>query len=227
MQARIISLPEMRDRRFVFKDRGHSGAVIAKMLADDQLGEAVVFGIPAGGVPVALPISEALAIPFDVAVVSKITLPWSTEAGYGAIAFDGTIRMNEMLLARLNLKRSQIEKDMEKTMEKVRRRDTRLRGTRPFPSLKNKTAVLVDDGLASGFTMFCAIDAMKNKGAQRIRVAVPTAHEEAAEAAARLVDRLYCPNIRSGMPFAVAEAYERWHDVSDEELMGMLTKKNL
>jgi predicted phosphoribosyltransferase len=214
MGQKIISLPQYQEMLLVFSDRTHAGEVLAGMLEDKVDDNSILLAIPAGGVPVAKAVSEKLGLESDVLVVSKITLPWNTEAGYGAIAFDGSMRLNEMLLARLNLSGSQIQEGIAKTRDKVNRRARELRGNKPFPGLEDKTVIIIDDGLASGFTMFCAIDAVKKAGAQKIIVAVPTAHRQAAEAVSEMVDILYCPNIRSGRSFAVAEAYQRWSDVS-------------
>ncbi|MBS0012514.1 MAG: phosphoribosyltransferase [Desulfobacterales bacterium] len=222
MTEKIISLPELAEKRLVFRSRQHAGEVLAQMLQKEAWFDAIVLAIPAGGVPVGQVVAQQLGAAFDVAVVSKITLPWNTEAGYGAIAFDGSMRLNEMLLARLNLTNQQMKEGIAETKEKVSRRSRTLRGKRPFPDLSDRSAILVDDGLASGFTMFCAIDAVKNAGARQVVVAVPTAHRQAAEAAAEKVDRLYCANIRSGRSFAVAEAYENWTDVSEQKLMELM-----
>ena len=115
-------------------------------------------------------IAEKLEICFDVAVVSKITLPWNTETGYGAVAFDGTCRLNRSLLSRLDLSETDIHNGIEKTTEKVLRRLKRLRGEHPFPDLSDRCIILVDDGLASGFTMKVAIQALRNLAAKHIRV---------------------------------------------------------
>ena len=225
MASNIVTMPELENRSFVFRDRDHAGAVLAEMLrADIDPHNSLLLGIPAGGVPVALAISRELGIAFDIAVVSKITLPWNTEAGYGAVAFDGTTRLNEAMLARLNLTETQVQEGIEKTKEKVNRRTRELRGQHSMPRLSDKTAVLTDDGLASGFTMFCAIAAVKNAGAKNIFVAVPTAHKQAAEAAGQKAARVYCANIRGGFSFAVAEAYENWYDITEQELAAMLGK---
>ncbi len=220
--SNIITLPEFQEHRNVFRDRAQAGSVLADMLPELTRSDAIIFGIPAGGVPVGAVVARKMGLPFDVAVVSKITLPWNTEAGYGAVAFDGTIRLNETLLARINLKKAEIEEGISRTREKVTRRVHALRGNRPFPDLTGRTTVLVDDGLASGFTMFTAIQALKNQGAKRIHVAVPTAHAGAVEAVAEEVDRIYCPNIRSGLQFAVAEAYANWYDVEESEVTELM-----
>lgn len=225
VQERIISLPELENRVHVFRDRDHAGRILADMTKADMDENFILLAIPAGGVPVALAISSELGLVFDIAAVSKITLPWNSEAGYGAVAFDGTIRLNKPLMARLNLTERQVNEGIEKTKEKVTRRNNSLRGGSHLPPLSGKTAVMVDDGLASGFTMLCAIDAVKNSGANKIMAAVPTAHMQASETVAQKVDRLYCANIRSGMSFAVAEAYENWYDISEKELLSMLGRR--
>lgn len=149
----IITLNELRNRSPVFRDRAHAGEVLAGMLAHRRGDNAVVLGIPAGGVPVAAVIARQMQWPLDVAVVSKITLPWNTEAGYGAVAFDGSVRLNEALIARVALSRHVVEAGIGRTREKVERRAQLLRHDKPFPDLNRLGVILVDDGLASGFTL--------------------------------------------------------------------------
>jgi predicted phosphoribosyltransferase len=162
------------------------------MLAHQLPHDALLFAIPAGGVPVAAALAERLQRPLDVAVVSKITLPWNTEAGYGAVAFDGTVLLNDALITRFHLTPATVAQGIQITHDKVRRRVVRLRGEQPFPVLTDVAAVLVDDGLASGYTMRCAIRALRHAGATALSVAVPTAHDTAAAAIAREGDALYC-----------------------------------
>ncbi len=217
----IIELPELRDRTRVFRDRQHAGEVLAEMLSSYSKTDAIMLAIPAGGAPVAAAIAERLQIPLDVAVVSKITLPWNTEAGYGAVAFDKTMRLNEDLVAHLGLTKGQIQEGIEQTTQKVLRRVKRFRGDRPFPDLTKRRAILVDDGLASGFTMLVAIEALRKAGAQHICVAVPTGHASALPRMASAVEAIYCANIRGGFSFAVADAYEEWTDVAEEEAIAL------
>jgi len=218
----IFDLPELRDREQVFFDRAHAGQILAVMLESYRQKDAIVLGIPAGGVPVAAVIAVQLNLPFDVAIVSKITLPWNTEAGYGAVAFDGTIKLNDDMLLHLRLSEKDVQNGINKTKSKVRHRVKKLRGEHPFPNLKNCSTILVDDGLASGFTMRVAIEALKNAGAIHIIVAVPTGHDNAVKTIALEVDALYCPNIRRGWQFAVASAYKRWSDVDEAEVIQIL-----
>ena len=220
--AKVIELPALRNQLGVFRDRTHAGEVLAGMLSAYRGSNALVLGIPAGGVPVAAVIARALALPLDVAVVSKLTLPWNTEAGYGALAFDGTLRLNEMLMTRAGLSEADIEAGKARAQGKVARRMKLLRGDRPFPDLSQCSAILVDDGLASGFTLMVAIEALRHQNAKEIVVAVPTAHAESAARIAPLVEALYCPNLREGTSFAVADAYQEWSDVAEEDLVTLL-----
>ena len=219
-KSKIVDLPKMRDRVRVFRDRASAGKVLAGMLEEYRQSDAIVMGIPAGGIAVAVEIAKKLHLPLDVVVVSKITLPWNTEAGYGAVAFDGTVLLNEEFLSSLNLSRQKIETGTEETKQKVARRVMLFRGNRPLPDFK-RLIILVDDGLASGFTVRVAIEALRQSGATKVILAVPTAHLESAQ---RLkgVEAIYCPNLRRGFSFAVADAYEEWGDLDEQEVTRIL-----
>ncbi|UCH92899.1 MAG: phosphoribosyltransferase [Candidatus Aminicenantes bacterium] len=220
--GKIIDLPELRNKKRVFVDRADAGEVLADMLKDYQHSSALIMAIPAGGVPVALSMAQQLDLAVSVAVVSKITLPWNTEAGYGAVAFDGTVRLNDSLLPRLGLTREQIDQGIHHTRQKVQHRVDRFSQKLPFPNLKNKHVFLVDDGLASGFTLLTAVEAMKKAGVGTLNIAVPTGHLESLHRVSEQVNAIYCPNTRKGFIFAVADAYERWSDIREEELFEMI-----
>ena len=220
---RIHELEHLRNRAHVFRDRIHAGCVLAEMLRDFGGTNALVFGIPAGGVPVAATLAKSLRLALDVAVVSKVTLPWNTEVGYGAVAFDGTVKINNALVRRVGLTEKQVAQGITATGAKVKRRCTELRGNHSFPNLAQRLVFLVDDGLASGFTMRVAIDALTHAGADTIAVAVPTAHSSAIEQLLAKVTTVCCPNVREGWSFAVADAYEHWSDVEESELVQYLS----
>lgn len=215
----VTELPGLRDRLHVFRDRPHAGEILAGMLEDYRASRTLVMAIPAGGIPVAASLARRLSLPLDVAVVSKITLPWNTEAGYGAVAFDGTVRLNRDLLSRLGLSGKEIEAGKAATTGKVERRVEKFRGEPSYPALMRERVILVDDGLASGFTLLVGVEALKKSGTGEIIVAVPTGSAGAVRRVAAEVDRLYCANVRGGWSFAVADAYERWTDVSEEEAL--------
>lgn len=220
----VVDLPDLREKMGVFKDRQDAGSRLAKMLEAYKDSNAIVLAIPAGGVPVAAVIAKDLNLSLDLAMVSKITLPWNTEAGFGAVAFDGTMRLNERMLAGLGLSDEQMEQRIEVTSNKVQRRLRELRGDRPIPDLSERRVLLVDDGIASGFTLRVAVEALKNKSASEIVVAVPTSHRESLERLVDEVKAVYCANVRGGLSFAVADAYKRWSDIDDTEVLEILKR---
>jgi len=221
---KLTQRADLRDRRHVFADRAEAGALLADLMAGRVPPGAVVLAIPAGGVPVAAAVAETLGLPLDVDVVSKVTLPWNSEAGYGAVAFDGSVLLNDDLVRYAGLTEADVEEGVRRTRRKVERRLQTLRGDRPLADLTDRAAIVVDDGLASGFTMQAALRAVAGLGAAGCVVAVPTAHEEALDRVAGLAEHLYCANVRSGTPFAVAEAYRNWYDVSEQEAADLLAR---
>ncbi len=218
----IIERSDLRDTTRVFRNRTHAGEILAEMLEEFRGSDAIVLGIPAGGVPVAAEVARRLQLPLDVAVASKVLLPWTTEAGYGAVAFDGNVWINQEYVAHYGLSPATVEEGIARARAKVEQRVRRFRGDRPMPELRGRAVILVDDGLAAGSTLRAAISAVKKAGAGRIIVAVPTGHAHAVKSIAREVEALYCANIRSGLRFAVADAYENWTDVDEAEVDALL-----
>lgn len=222
IEENLFDFPDFRNKIAVFRDRKHAGEVLTEMLGQYKNTDAVVFAIPAGGVPVAAELAARLQISLEVAVISKITLPWNTEAGYGAIAFDGTMILNEEMMHRLGLEESDIEKGIENTKIKVKRRVAEFQSGHASHKVSGRTAIIVDDGIASGYTMMVAVEALKKARASQIIIAVPTAHFENIKQILPIVDEVYCANLRGGWSFAVADAYEYWSDVSEEEVIEIL-----
>lgn len=185
----------------------------------------MVFGIPAGGVPVAKEISDALDLPLDLIIVRKIQIPYNPEAGFGAMGPDGEIIFNDQLLNQLGLTESEIGKQVKQTRDVIKKRDSLFRGGRPFPILKGKIVIVSDDGLASGYTMLAAIGFIKKRKPEKIIVSVPTAAKRTIEFILPEVDEIVCLNVRSGFPFAVADAYRRWYDLTDKEVLDTIGKR--
>lgn len=216
--------PSLRDRARVFANRADAGQRLAGMLHEFRGSGALVAAIPAGGVPVAAEIAAGLDLELDVLPVSKILLPWNTESGFGAVAFDGSAWVDERTVLRLGLSPDTVEQSTEQARAKVERRLTSLRGDRPLPELDGRTVLAVDDGIAAGSTLRVAVAAIRRLGADRVVVVVPTGHAGSVAAIAELADETWCANVRGGFSFAVADAYERWRDVSDQEIMGLLKR---
>ncbi|HDS45023.1 MAG TPA: phosphoribosyltransferase [Methanomicrobia archaeon] len=221
-EAIVREDPRLRDKRFVFADRAHAGRLLAEQLRDYQGTEAYVLGIPAGGVPVAAVVSERLQLPLDVLVVRKIHIPWNREAGFGAISWDGTVRFNEPLLQHLQLTPDEIEQCVEDEKAELEKRVRLFRGQKPFPDLRDKTVIVVDDGLASGFTMLVALSSVRKQQPKELVVAVPTASLHAIHLVREAADEVVCLNIRTGRLFAVADAYTNWYDLDNADVVAIL-----
>lgn len=213
---------ELRDRKHVFKDRQEAGRLLADKLVSCSGPDTLVLAIPSGGVPVALAIAKKLQTAVDLIIVRKIQIPHNTEAGFGAVSPDATVILNEPLLHTLKLTRAQIDQQKNKALETIKARNRLFRKSRPYPSFHDKTVIIVDDGLASGYTMRAAIRFVKKETPRKIIVAVPTSSEKTAETVAREIDLLLCLNIRSGFPYAVADAYRNWYDLNDDEILSLL-----
>jgi len=224
MRAKIFEDRALRNKRGVFRDRVEAGSMLGLMLstAYKNAHDSIVLAIPAGGAPVGLEIRRQLNIPLDLIIVRKIPIPGNPETGFGAVALEGSVYLNQEILSRLLLTRSQIEGHIALVRKDLENRNLRLRDGRPFPDLSGKTVILVDDGLASGYTMMASIHMVRDKGARKIAVAVPTAPLRSIETIESLVEEIYCANVRVVSSFAVAEAYKYWYDLCLEEVLELL-----
>jgi putative phosphoribosyl transferase len=222
----LHEMKELHDRVAVFRDREEAGGVLSDMLEPVYGGreDVTVLAVPAGGVPVGLKVRERLGAPFDLVVARKLKIPHNREAGFGAMTHGGKVFLNEALIRDLRLEEEDIEAETEAVEVELEKRNHLFREGRPFPPLQGRVAVLVDDGLASGYTMLSSIYMVKDRGAARTVVAVPTAPKRTLERIQREVDEIYCPNVREGTFFAVADAYVRWYDLGEEEVVELLKK---
>ncbi len=212
----------LRDRGKVFRDRREAGGALAESLSDYASSDALVMAIPSGGVPVAVEISRMLQLSLDVIVVRKVQLPEDPEAGFGAVGPDGAVVLNEYLMEATRMSHVVKEEQIAKARRAVAFREHFFRSDQPYPDLDGKVVILVDDGLASGYTMLAAISFVRSKGARKVVVAVPTGSERAVELVQERADEVHCLNIRGGPIFAVADAYKNWYDVSEEEALAIL-----
>ena len=220
--ANLIEDRSLRDKVYVFKDRKEAGRLLAQRLSGYKDADGIVLGIPSGGVPVAAEIAKVLRLPLDLIIVRKIQLPDNTEAGFGAVGPDSDVSLNTNLISQLHLTKEAVERQIQITADVVKRRNELFREGRPFPLLKDKVVIIVDDGLASGYTMLSAADFIKRHKPEKVVIAVPTAPKGTVDLILPQVDELVCLNVRSGFTFAVADAYENWYDLEDEEVISIL-----
>jgi putative phosphoribosyl transferase len=223
LTSKVVEHPELRDRTGVYRDRVEAGQYLAGELKEyDGDPDVVVLAVPAGGVPVGCEIARSLKVPLDVVVTRKVQIPWSPEAGFGAVAWDGRCILNEKLVEQLQLTQSEQEKAVFEAKRNVEERLKKFRGDKPLPHLVGKRVILVDDGLASGYTMLVSAKSVKANAPKMVIVAVPTASFGAVELLQPEVDVVVCPNIRTDDLFAVAEAYLNWYDLTDKEVLELL-----
>jgi predicted phosphoribosyltransferase len=218
----LVQEVSLRDKLHVFEDRNEAGILLAEKLTMYKNSDAIIFGIPSGGVPIASEIARALDLPMDLIIVRKIQIPYNPEAGFGSVGPEGEIILNEGLLTQLSLTEQEMNAEIKKTMDVIKKRDQLFRQERPFPSLKNKNIIVVDDGLASGYTMFAAIKFIKKKSPQKVIVGVPTGSGKTVDFVLSVVDELVCLNVRNIFPYAVADAYRNWYDLTDEEVLRII-----
>lgn len=156
-----------------FRDRRDAGRALARRLLEVELDAPVVVALPRGGVPVAYEVAQALAAPLDIALVRKLGAPGRPELGIGALGEDGTAVLDGETIAALGVTRAQIEATVEREAGELERRRRLYRGDRPAIDVRGRTAVLVDDGIATGVTTIAAARMLRDHGATAVVVAVP------------------------------------------------------
>ena len=201
-----------------FLDRIEAGKVLARLLtAYRQRPNLLVLGLPRGGVPVAFEISQALRAPMDIFIVRKLGVPGQEELAMGAIATGGTRVLNARVIEELGISQQVIDEATRREEQELRRRENAYRGNQPPKRIQGKTVILVDDGLATGASMYAAVLALKQQNPQQIVVAVPVAAPETCEAFTKIVDEIICA--ATPEPFyGVGAWYEDFSQVTDEQV---------
>jgi predicted phosphoribosyltransferase len=217
--------PLLRDMVSVFEDRTDAGKRLAELLAGYRDTAGIVLALPSGGVPVAAEIASALNLHLDLLIVRKVQIPDNPEAGFGAIGPDGEVLLNRELMKHLRLTDEKINIQIEKTRTIIEKRNRIFRSGRPFPSVQGMVAIVVDDGLASGYTMLSAVRFLRKMSLKKLVAAVPTGSKKTVEALVPEVDELVCLNVRSGPFFAVADAYRNWYDLTDKEVLSLIKRQ--
>ncbi|HEY9204817.1 MAG TPA: phosphoribosyltransferase family protein [Candidatus Methanoperedens sp.] len=219
--AEIIEDADLRNKNYVFRDRFHAGELLAEKIGfhKEYLRNPIILAIPAGGVPVGAVIAKRLSLPMDMTIVRKLPIPLNPEAGFGSVSWDGEVTINRELARELQLSEQQIESIIARVRTDIDRRMAKFRGKKAFPDLRGRSVIIVDDGLASGYTMLSAIGSIRKYSPHEVTVAVPTASRNAIELVASRTNYLFCLNIRETIQFAVADAYQEWHDLTDQEVI--------
>jgi predicted phosphoribosyltransferase len=205
----------------MFRNRAHTGKVLAGRLGRYRgQAETVLLAIPRGGVAVAAAAAEELMLPLDVLPVRKLGAPHQPELGIGAIA-NGLMVVDRDAITKLGVSQSQIDQVVGREQAELARREREYRGELPPLVLTNQTVILIDDGLATGYTMLAAVRAVRRRKPRRVVVAVPVAASEAVEWLQPEVDELVCPYVTRRL-VAIGLFYDDFAQISDEQVRNML-----
>jgi putative phosphoribosyl transferase len=205
-----------------FRDRREAGRRLAENLsAYGKDPDVLVLALPRGGVPVAYEVARALNAPLDVFLVRKLGVPGHEELAMGAIATGGVRVLNQRVLREAQIPPSEVEAAATAEGRELARREREYRGDRPPPEIRGKTAILVDDGLATGASMHAAVQALRLQGPRRVVVAVPVAAHETCEAFRAEVDEVVCA-VTPELFYAVGIWYEDFSQTTDEEVRELL-----
>jgi predicted phosphoribosyltransferase len=178
----------------------------------------VVVAIPNGGVPVAAEVAGAIKADLELVICRKVPLLLNPEGSLGAAADDGTVILNEEAVKRIGFNRQQLEDEIGKVRSEIKQRSLLYKWDRPIVRVTGKTAIIIDDGLASGFTMMAAVESVRHRHPKEVVVAVPVAPAAAVKRLERIADRVITC-ITSFLPrFYVSDFYRYWHDLDDDDV---------
>ena len=205
-----------------FRDRKDAGRRLAERLAGYRDKDPVVLALPRGGVPVGYEISRSLGAPLDVFIARKLGAPGREELGIGAVAQGGVRVLNERALEVLGVTDEYVEQVTAKETAEIERRLGDLRGRgRPETGIEGRTAILVDDGLATGVTALAAVGALRERNPQRLVLAVPVCAAQTVDTLRPKVDELVYLEAPPDLG-AIGLWYENFRQVADEEVVGLL-----
>lgn len=216
LSPRIVSYASL-----VFADRGEAGDLLAKQLADFREQRPVVLAVPRGGVVIGAHVARKLDAPLDIMLSRKLGSPETPELAIGAIAEDGTVVLNEPLIAELDVPRSYIAEETQRQRNEIRRRAAIFRTVRPKIVLRGKTVIVVDDGAATGATLQAALWACRHENPMTLVCAFPAGSDQAVT---RLTDDCDLLLALSVPPLfnAVSQAYASFPQISDERVLDIL-----
>ncbi|MBE0429933.1 MAG: phosphoribosyltransferase [Thermoleophilia bacterium] len=203
------------------KDAGQRLVSLLEEYRDEE--NAIVLGLPRGGVVLALEVALALNLPLDVWVTRKIGAPMNPELAIGSVDSDGNMLLDENTAKLYEISDRYIREEVEAQKEEIKRRYKRYRGTEEAPDIKNKTVLVVDDGIATGYTMLAALKSIKNNEASKIVCAVPVASPRVISRLEALADEVRVLSTPSYFG-AVGEFYRNFSQVTDDEVIEYLQR---
>jgi putative phosphoribosyl transferase len=207
-----------------FQNRTEAGRQLAARLKSyANRSDVVVLGLPRGGVPVAYEVAKVLNAPLDICLVRKLGVPGHKELAMGAIASGGVRVLNYDVIGWLRISSNTIDEVAAKELKELQRRDRAYRGDRPQPDIRDRTVILIDDGIATGSTMRAVITVLKSQHPARLIVAIPVAPPQACDELRTEVDEVVCLMTPEAF-YAIGLWYEDFSQTTDEEVRELLAK---
>jgi putative phosphoribosyl transferase len=206
----------------LFSDRAEAGRELARPLAKYRGQDVLVLGVPRGGVTVAVEVARALQAPLDVVMARKIGAPHQPELAIGAVVSGDHMRfLDDAAIQYLQVPDDYLERETQRQLEEINRRMTLLRGDRPLPEIAGRTVIVIDDGIATGYTIRAALAGLRRLHPGHLVVAVPVAPESSCRELEAVADEVVC--LHTPEPFmAVGIWYEDFDQVTDEEVQELL-----
>jgi putative phosphoribosyl transferase len=211
----------------VFPDRMAAGQLLGSRLSQFANREGVlVLALPRGGVPVGFEVASALHAALDVCLVRKLGMPGQEELAIGAIASGGVCLLNHEMIRALHIPPRQVEAVTQNETRELERREHLYRGNRPALDVHGRTLILVDDGMATGYTMRVAVTALRQKEPLEMIVAIPVASSAACRELAKVADGVVCLSAPPDF-YAVGQWYRDFSQISDAEVCNLLDRAKL
>ncbi len=205
----------------LFQDRRHAGELLAKKLYSYRGRSPLILAVPRGGVSVALPLWRSLGGELDLIITRKIGAPGQPELAVGAVTGEGYVLLNESLAAQLKLPGGYVERVSAEEQAEIKRRLRLYRGERPLPDIEGRLVMLIDDGVATGFTLRAALQGIKQRRPQKLVLAVPVGPPETLTRLSREVDEI-CYIEAPPYFAAVGQFYRDFRQVHDSEVTAAL-----
>ena len=205
----------------LFLDRMDAGEKLTDSLEKFKDENVIVFAVPRGGLAVAYDTIKKLGFKWDLIIPRKIGAPHNKEFAIGAVSVDGSYFLNNDYVQMVGISQDYIENEVLEQIKEIKRRMKEYRGVDTFPEVKDKTVIIIDDGIATGFTILAVIKAVKKKGAKKIILAIPVGPRETIEEFKELVDEVICLYIPDEF-YAVGSYYINFEQVTDEQVFKII-----
>jgi putative phosphoribosyl transferase len=211
----------------IFENRHEAGRKLADKISEFAGQNALVLAIPNGGVAVGLGVALAVGGDFDLIIARKLPLPLSPEGGFGSMTDDGTTILDEAMVKHAGLTKQQIDFQVNHVRANIKQRSLLYHKDRRPITITNRTVVIVDDGLASGYTMRAAIASIRKRNPAKIIAAVPVGPQRVVDDIEKAADRLVICAVGDKPEFYVSDYYRSWYDVTDNEVLACLKEFSL